>query len=154
MSLKPVGGRVPSHLGHKTLGKKVCYCQNLPSNFVLLGSSYSLAIVWSTIPPRYSRWPQLYLKSQIFHSKLPPFDCCKRGYVVLGVHNSSYIWTQRGEGSTKRFELCDRITLIQIEMACYMKWHSSSIIYSSIMFSQGVRHPNPRAITYELFSCN
>ena len=34
ISLKPVGG-IPSHLGHKTLGEKVCYCQSLPSNFVL-----------------------------------------------------------------------------------------------------------------------
>ena len=36
ISLKPVGG-VPSHLGHKTLGERVCYFQSLPSNFVLLG---------------------------------------------------------------------------------------------------------------------
>ena len=41
ISLKRVGG-LPSHLGHKTLGKKVCYCQSLPSNCVLLGASVSV----------------------------------------------------------------------------------------------------------------
>ena len=39
ISLKPVG-RISSHLVHKTLGEKVCCCQSLPSNCVLLGVSY------------------------------------------------------------------------------------------------------------------
>ena len=43
--LKPVGG-IPSHLGHNTFGKKVCYCQSLPSNVVLLGASLG-ATQWS-----------------------------------------------------------------------------------------------------------
>ena len=43
ISLKPVGG-IPSHLGHNTLGEKVCYCQSLPSNGVLLGASYLVFI--------------------------------------------------------------------------------------------------------------
>ena len=38
---EPNGG-IPSHLGLKTSVKKVCYCQNLPSNCVLLGASYSV----------------------------------------------------------------------------------------------------------------
>ena len=29
---------IPSHLGHKTLGEKVCYCQSLPSILLLLGA--------------------------------------------------------------------------------------------------------------------
>ena len=41
ISLKPVGG-IPSHLGHKALGEKVCDCQSLPSDFLLLGASYSV----------------------------------------------------------------------------------------------------------------
>ena len=47
-------------------------------------------ILMCTIPPRYSRWCQIHLKSQMFHSNLPPLDCCKRGYVVLGLSNSSF----------------------------------------------------------------
>ena len=45
----------------------------------------------SAIPPSYSRWRQIHLKSEILHSNLPPFDCCNRGYVVLGLINSSCI---------------------------------------------------------------
>ena len=53
-----------------TLGEKVCYCQSMPSDFELLGA---IAIVFiDAIPPRYSRWRQFNLKSQMFHSNLPP----------------------------------------------------------------------------------
>ena len=44
----------------------------------------------STIPSRYSRWRQIHWKSQMFHSNLPPFRLLQKGYVVLGLNNSSY----------------------------------------------------------------
>ena len=65
--LKPVGG-IPSHLGHKTLGKKVCYCQSLSSNFILLGASYI---------DKYN--PSFHLKSQMFHSNLAPLRLLQKG---------------------------------------------------------------------------
>ena len=43
ISLKPVGV-IPSHLDHKPLGEKVCYCRSLPLNLVLL--VLGLAIVF------------------------------------------------------------------------------------------------------------
>ena len=52
----------------KILGEKVGYCQSLPSDVIYLG----LPIVFIDIPPRYSRWRQNHLKSQMFHSNPPP----------------------------------------------------------------------------------
>ena len=43
--LRGEGGGVsrrPFSFELKTLGEKVCYCQSLPSDFVLLGASYSV----------------------------------------------------------------------------------------------------------------
>ena len=85
ISLKQVGG-IPSHLDHKTLGKKVC--QNLPSNFVLLGA---IAIVFID---EYDPCKIFKMASNSFEVTCSilichPFDCCKRGYVVLGLSNSS-----------------------------------------------------------------
>ena len=75
----PVGG-IPSHLGHKTLGKKVCYCQSLPSNVVLLGASYS--VYWWVGLQSLQDIPDgvkfiLSHRCSILISH--PFDCCKRG---------------------------------------------------------------------------
>ena len=82
------GGRyIPSHLGHNRVREKVCYCQSLPSNFVLLGASYS--VYW---------WVQSLQDIQdgvkfIWSHKCSilichPFDCCNGGYVLLGLSNS------------------------------------------------------------------
>ena len=74
----------------KTLGEKVGNCQSLPSDFILLGTSYS--IYW---------WVQSLKDIQVGVNVIwshrcsilicHPIDCCNRGYVVLGLSNSSYI---------------------------------------------------------------
>ena len=76
--------------GHKTLVKKVCHCQSLPSNFVLLGASYS--VYWWVQSLQDTQDGAKFIWSHrcsilICH----PFDCCKRGYVVLGLSNSSWV---------------------------------------------------------------
>ena len=61
------------HFELKTLGETVGSCQSLPSVVVLLEASYSIYyLLMSASPPRYSRWRQIHLKSQMFHSNLPP----------------------------------------------------------------------------------
>ena len=83
ISLKPMGGK-PSHLGHKTLGEKVCYCQSLPLNFVLLGASYSVYWRVQSLQDIQDGVKFIWIHRcsiLICH----PFDSCKRGYVVLGL---------------------------------------------------------------------
>ena len=93
ISLKPVGV-IPSHLGHKPLGKKVCYCRSLPSIFFIL-LVLGLAIVYID---EYNPSKIFKMASNSFEAMTNwqrsllichPFDCCKRGYVVLGLSNSS-----------------------------------------------------------------
>ena len=67
----PSAGR-PFSFELKTLGEKVGYCQSLPSDLVLLGASFSVYCMMSANPARYSRWRQIHLKSQMFHSNLQP----------------------------------------------------------------------------------
>ena len=93
ISLKPVGV-IPSHLDHKPLGKKVCYCRSLPSIFfILLVLGLAIVFIDEYNPSKIfkmasnsfgamTNWQRSLL---ICH----PFDCCKRGYVVLGLSNSS-----------------------------------------------------------------
>ena len=91
ISLKPVGG-IPSHLGHKTLGKKVWYCQSLPSNFVLLGASYRSSVYWWVKSLHDIQDGVKFIWShRCFILICHPLDCCERGYVVLGMSNSSYV---------------------------------------------------------------
>ena len=72
-------GGIPSHLGHKTLGKKVCYCQSLPSNVVILAIGASYSVYWWVQSLLYSRLHQIHLKSQMFHSNLPPLWLLQKG---------------------------------------------------------------------------
>ena len=74
--------------GSQNLAEKVCYCQSLPWNLVWLGASYS--VYWWVQSLQDIQDGVKFIWSHrcsilICH----PFDCCKRGYVVLGLSNSS-----------------------------------------------------------------
>ena len=75
--------------GSHNFREKVCYCQSLPSICILLGASYS--VYWWVQSLQDIQDGVKFIWSHrcsilICH----PFDCCKRGYVVLGLSNSSY----------------------------------------------------------------
>ena len=87
ISLKPVGG-IPSHLGHKTLGKRSATVRACPQILYYLG----LAIVFIDEYNPSKRFKMASSSFEVTKCSIlicHPFDCCKRGYVVLGLSNSS-----------------------------------------------------------------
>ena len=138
ISLKPVSG-IPSHLGHKTLAKKVCYCQSLPSNFVLFGVSYS--VYWWVQSLQDIQDGVKFIWSHrcsilICH----PFDCCKSGYAVRGLSNSS--WWFYFESHTTIHTYTRHFTFA-LSWPCNVKWMSqilqwvyAGFISQSIYYTQ------------------
>ena len=59
------------------LMENVCYCQSLPSNFVLLGASYS--VYWWVQSLQDIQDGVKFIWSHMFHSNLPPLRLLQKG---------------------------------------------------------------------------